>query len=268
VIVRQELDAAIEEAARILSRAGQIVAFTGAGVSTESGIPDFRGDSGLWRRLDPAIFSLERFTSSAAGRAEFWRTVSALSGPIQAARPNDAHIVLAKMFGMGLLEYVITQNIDGLHQRAGIPGQRVIELHGNDLQVVCLSCGKRFERSVAEEQLAAGSEDPSCPACGGILKPTVIFFGEMLDKDTLERAFLITQACDAMIVIGSSLQVAPASYVPQLAKRIGAALIIVNFDETPFDYLADVVLRGKAGQLMTRLFERFLALRRDLPDPD
>ncbi len=247
------MDELIGCAARFLAASRRLVVFTGAGVSTESGIPDFRGPRGLWRRHDPDDFSYQRFVGSEEGRRRYWAVGRELYGSVRAAAPNAAHHAIATLDGLGLLDCVITQNIDNLHQRAGLPAEKVIELHGNATRVRCLACGATTSRDEVQHRLEAGEAVPDCRACGGILKPHTILFGEPMPLRETRLAEERARAADCFVVVGSSLGVFPAAYMPLYAKEAGARLVIVNLEPTPLDHEADVVLPGRAGEVMGRI---------------
>jgi len=244
-------------AGMLVEAGGRAIVFTGAGVSTESGIPDFRGPSGLWRRIPPEVFSIDYFLEEPG---EVWRLYAELHSVLAAARPNPAHKAIARLEELGLIEAVVTQNIDGLHQAAG--SRRVLELHGTGRYAVCLGCGRRIP---IEEALAAGRErgwPPRCPGCSGLLKPDAVFFGEPLPRGVLEEAFRLARRARVVLVVGSSLQVYPAALVPEEAARHGARLAIVNLEPTPLDWRAEVVVRERAGRflpLVAREAEKMLS---------
>ncbi|MGC9071840.1 MAG: NAD-dependent protein deacetylase [Acidilobus sp.] len=210
------------------------VMLTGAGVSTASGIPDFRGPQGLWRRVDPSLFEISYFYSNPL---DSWRLFADRFGTLREVRPNPAHLGIARLEEIGLVKAVITQNIDGLHQAAG--SRRVIELHGNARYAVCTECGRRYP---VEEALSAVREGrlPTCPACGGLLKPDVVYFGEPLSPEALQEAYMMAENSDLFLVVGSSLAVSPANQLPVVAKARGARLMIVNMGETALDDIADL----------------------------
>lgn len=239
----------------MIRRAGRVVVFTGAGVSTESGIPDFRSPGGIWTRFDPEDFTIERFLASAETRRRQWQFLL-LGGLLRDARPNAAHEAIAELEKIGRLECVITQNIDDLHQKAGNDSSRVYELHGSLKWLRCLKCRRRFPLARLVEEFRDSADPPDCPSCRGILKPDVVFFGEPLPEETLSLAMRQARECDLFIVVGSSLVVYPAAYLPLIAKEAGAALVIVNLTETPADGIADVVIRAKAGETMGRIISR------------
>ena len=248
----------INEVAAMIARAKKIVFFTGAGVSTESGIPDFRSPGGLWTRFDPDDFTIDKFLQSAETRRKMWKIL--LEGGLMAdAQPNAAHYAIAELEKMGKLSSVITQNVDNLHQKAGNSPALVHELHGNMQWLVCLQCGERYSVDIMIRKCHSEDYVPACSRCGGILKPDVIFFGEPLPQKALRQATYSAQECDLFIIIGSSLVVYPAAYMPQYAKRARAAVVIINIGPTEQDELADVIIDHSAGEIMTRIMERLKA---------
>ncbi len=246
----------IERAAEIISKARHGVVFTGAGVSAESGIPTFRGNDGLWRRWDPdEVASIYGFKKNPK---KFWEFSRELIVKVK-AQPNPAHYAIAELEKLGLVKAVITQNIDMLHQRAG--SKKVLELHGSMEFVDCLDCGKTYRWEEIERYLEKGEIDKIRCECGSIyLKPRVVFFGEPLPSDVLSEAMEESRRADVFIVVGSSLVVYPAAYLPVIAKEHGAKLIIVNLEPTIKDHMFDVVIRGKAGEVMPEIVKRVKAL--------
>ena len=244
-----------EQLAQLIIQSIKVVVFTGAGISTESGIPDFRSPGGVWSRYDPEDFTIQKFLSGPAARRTIWK-MSIEGGLLAEAKPNLAHYAIAELYRLGKLDCVITQNIDNLHQKAGVPGDRVLELHGNMQWVVCLSCHRRFPMPEVLQRINEGVEVPDCPDCHGILKPDAVFFGEALPQETLSEAIRRAQNCDLFIVIGSTLVVYPAAYIPTYAAQAGARLAIVNLTPTPFDHHAELVIQGKAGEIMSEVIER------------
>jgi len=242
---------ALELAGGLLAGAGRIVVFTGAGVSTDSGIPDFRSPGGLWTRYDPRLLGFRRYVADPATRRLAWR----LRRELQRldARPNAAHLACVRLAESGRLAGVITQNVDGLHLDAGLPAELVCEVHGTGRQVVCLSCGERRPMAEAVARVEAGEEDPACLSCGGIIKSATVSFGQSIPPEVWARAEELAATCDAFVAVGSSLVVQPAAGLPGRARRAGAALVIVNREPTPLDGLADAVLRGEAGTLLPAL---------------
>jgi NAD-dependent deacetylase len=239
------------EAVELIARADHVVGFTGAGISTESGIPDFRSPGGVWatnRTVDYA-----EFLSSRAGRIEYWRQ-KALSWPaMRDAAPNAGHRAFVELERRGQLAAMITQNIDGLHQRAGQSPDLVIELHGTMTHALCLSCGDRVEMDEAVRRVESGDLAPECEKCGGLLKPATVSFGQAMPELAMRRAIQACQGCDVFLAVGSSLVVHPAASLPLLAKQSGAALVIVNRTPTPLDDVADLVVREEIGQALPRL---------------
>ena len=233
-----ELKRAIEEAHRV-------VIFTGAGVSTESGIPDFRSPGGLWTKMAPIDF--QDFVNSADIRAEAWRRKFEIDKTIKQAEPNKGHMAIAKLVDMGKASHVITQNIDNLHQASGIPPEKIIELHGNGTYAKCLDCGERHELFWVREMFEASGSAPVCRSCRGIVKSATISFGQAMPEEEMNRAREATLGCDLFIAIGSSLQVYPAAGFPILAKRNGAMLAILNREPTEFDQIADLVIHNEIG---------------------
>jgi len=248
------LEELIEEASDLLASARNIVAFTGAGHSTESGIPDFRGRDGIWTKYDPNDFTYQKFLNDPEARKRIWRGMS-MFGKVGQVEPNPGHYALAELDGLGKLDCVITQNIDGLHQKAGVPEKKVIELHGTTRYVKCLSCGKRYPSEEIAKKLEEGMEDPVCDDCGGMLKPAAVFFGEPMPMRETAEAQRRSQGCDLMMVLGSSLVVYPAAYMPAYAVESGAKLVIVNLDPTPMDSYAQVCIYEMVGQVLPRIVE-------------
>lgn len=252
-MIERAADEKIARVVEMIAQAKNIVVFTGAGVSTESGIPDFRSPGGIWTRFDPEDFTIDRFLSSPETRLKQWRFL--LAGDLfKDALPNAAHTAIAGLEALGKLNCVITQNIDNLHQKAGNNPSHVYELHGNMKWICCLDCGARrpLEEILLEN---ASASVPACGHCGGILKPDVIFFGEALPEETLAEATRQAAGCDLLIVVGSSLIVYPAAYMPLYAKQAGAKLVIVNLAPTPADQIADIVIHAAAGEVMEQILQ-------------
>jgi len=239
----------IESIAAALANARTVVAFTGAGISTESGIPDFRSPGGIWANSTPVQF--HDFLNSEEARYEYWRQKAAAHVEFLKAEPNAGHRMLARWEAEGLLEGVVTQNIDGLHQAAG--SKRVWELHGTAREIACLDCGARSDADPLVKQFLAEDRVPDCRACGGLLKHATISFGQTLDAAVITAADEISRTADVYLAIGSSLVVYPAAALPEAAKRSGAMLVIVNRTETPLDPLADYVVRGGIGETLTAI---------------
>ena len=244
---------ALARAAGLLARAARVTVLTGAGVSTDSGIPDFRGPQGVWTR-DPAaerLSSIQAYVEDPEVRREAWRRRAV--HPIWDARPGAAHTALVDLERSGRLVALLTQNIDELHQAAGSSPDVVVELHGTMHHTQCLSCGARAPMSDALLRVAAGEDDPPCPHCGGILKSATISFGQNLDAGVIRRAQRAAADTDVLLAIGTSLGVHPAAGVVDLAAAAGAAVIIVNAEPTPYDDVATVVLRGGVGEILPLL---------------
>jgi len=239
--------------ARNISESGKNIIFTGAGISTESGIPDFRSKGGIWDRYQPVYF--DEFMSSQEARIEYWRRKSELYNDLMQAKPNPAHMSIVKLNEMGLLESVITQNIDGLHQEAGLPDDKVVELHGSTRRVRCMSCGGISSIHDAQKRIEAGGLAPECE-CGGYLKPDTISFGQAMPEKEVEKAINLSRNCDFFIVVGSTLLVHPAASMPHYAKEGGAFLAIVNLSETPCDKMCDALIRGTAGEVLKEIVDR------------
>ena len=252
----RELGALLDRAAELLATTGRIVAFTGAGVSTESGIPDFRSPTGLWGRYDPDDFSFPNFMRSEDARRRYWAVGRELYAAIRGAQPNAAHRALVTLERLGLLDCVITQNVDNLHQQAGTDPGKVIELHGNATRVRCLRCDRRYARDEIQQRLVAGEPVPACEACGGILKPLTVLFGEPMPAGVVDVAAERSRAAGSFLVVGSSLAVYPAAYMPNHAKEAGARLVVVNLTPTRLDHVADVMLAGPAGPIVAGIVER------------
>ncbi|HEY8951871.1 MAG TPA: NAD-dependent deacylase [Candidatus Dormibacteraeota bacterium] len=236
----------VERAAELLSAARRGVAFTGAGASAESGIPTFRGAGGLWTKYDPVkVASIDSFMQDPTA---YWMVSKERGGIALAARPNPGHLALVALEAAGVLVAIVTQNTDGLHQASG--SRRVVEVHGSSRTVQCLDCGTRESRAVVQARLAV-QMPPLCKSCGGMfLKPTVVLFGEPMPLPAMHEALALAQSADVMLVVGSSLVVHPAADIPLAAVRAGASLIIINTEPTPFDSLAEVVIHGRAGEVL------------------
>lgn len=232
--------------ASLLLNASRAVAFTGAGVSTESGIPDFRSPGGVWSRNPPIPFG--EFVTSREARSRYWKQRLELYRDFASAQPNFGHVALARLERAGYLKGVVTQNIDGLHQMAG--SRRVVELHGTTRVVACIECGKEWTPDEVHARVIRGDEAPDCDECGAPLKSKTISFGQAMPEGPMEEARALTEACDLFVVIGSSLVVEPAASFPRLAKRHGAALVIVNHTPTPLDALADLLIHDSIGRTM------------------
>lgn len=244
----------IQQAAQLLAKSGRAIALTGAGISVESGIPPFRGKGGLWEKIDPLKYAhIDAYESDPA---EVWRVLFlGLKSALEQAQPNDGHRGLQALESMGILNTVITQNIDGLHQMAG--SQDVIEFHGTFAQQRCLAC----RQSTPSKEVDLAVLPPRC-ACGGLLRPDVIMFGEAIDARYMQRAQMLASTCDVMLVVGTSATVEPAAYLPVIAKRSGAAIVELNAEKTPLSrHTSDVTVLGGAGELMDQLVKAVRDLR-------
>ncbi|MBI3287124.1 MAG: NAD-dependent deacylase [Chloroflexi bacterium] len=243
----------IEKASDLMRRSRYAVALTGAGISTPSGIPDFRSPGGLWSQVDPMqVASLEAFLRNPRAFYDWFRLrAEAFFG----AQPNPAHLALAELESRGELKALITQNIDDLHRRAG--SRRIIELHGNAGTAHCLDCGRQEDARRLWERYQRDAEIPSCRSCGGTLKPKVILFGELLPSDALRQAWEEAVRCDLMLVVGSSLEVTPAADLPFAARGRGAQVIVVNLQPTPIDRYAEVVIHEDVAEILPRLIETY-----------
>jgi NAD-dependent deacetylase len=245
--------APIEAARRFIEAARRIVVLTGAGITTESGIPDFRGPQGVWTRDPQAekMATIQHYVADPEVRRRSWQ--SRLESPAWTAEPNAGHRALVDLERRGKLHTLITQNVDGLHQKAGSDPARVVEIHGTIREVVCLSCGERAAMERALARVRAGEADPACRTCGGILKSATISFGQSLVREDLVRAQEAAERCDLLLAVGSTLSVYPIAGVVPVAKEAGARVVIVNRDPTAMDHLADVLLHGSIGEILPRL---------------
>ena len=243
-----EINALLEE----LLKSPGAVALTGAGVSTDSGIPDYRSQGGLWDRYHPITF--QEFLACEDSRREYWRRKKEVYPAIRAARPGPVHNALKRLEDLGILKGIITQNIDGLHTRAG--SRKVVEIHGTTLQTICLECGKTSPFETALEAFTQTGECPRCPVCEGLLKPNTISFGQALDPGTLHQAVDWVQQTALLLCIGSSLVVEPAASLPRYAKRARAKVILINREATPLDSLADRVIHTELGPFFSSVLER------------
>ena len=231
-----------------IAASSRAVVFTGAGISTESGIPDFRSPGGLWTKNQPIDF--RDFVASEGARREAWRRKFNMDGVMKAAEPNRGHRAVEKLVRLGTVKSVITQNVDGLHQASGIPDAKVIELHGNTTYARCLECHERYELAPIRVAFEADGTLPICEKCDGIVKTATISFGQSMPEIEMRRAEIEALACDLFLAIGSSLVVYPAADFPALAKRNGARLVILNREPTPLDGFADLVLNDEIGPVL------------------
>jgi len=248
-MIAPDLETAIARLRQLLEQAAVVLPFTGAGISTECGIPDFRSPGGMWSRMRPIEF--DEFLASQEMRDESWRRRFAMEEHFGGAKPGRGHLALASLYRAGKAPAVVTQNIDNLHQASGIADADVIELHGNTTYAVCLGCGRRYELAWVKERFyAAGERAPDCPDCGGHIKTATISFGQAMPEAALLRAHELAAACDLCLAIGSSLVVWPAAGIPLLAKRNGARLVIINREATERDADADLVIRHDIGAVL------------------
>lgn len=241
---------AVEVVAGLIREASFVTALTGAGISTESGIPDFRGPQGVWTK-DPAaekLFTLQNYMVDPEIRKRAWK--GRAEHPAWRARPGKGHLALAELERRGRLHALVTQNIDGLHQAAGTSDDLLVEIHGTLREVMCMNCDDRAPMEAALARVASGENDPPCKSCGGILKSATISFGQSLVREDLERAQRASEASDVFLAIGTSLTVAPVSYMPAVAVRNGARLVILNAEPTPYDDIAEAVIRDQVGETL------------------
>jgi NAD-dependent deacetylase len=249
-MIAPDIETAVAELRTLVEAARVVLPFTGAGISTECGIPDFRSPGGVWTRNRPIPF--DEFLASGEMRAEAWRRRFAMEKEFAAAKPGRGHLALASLYRAGKAPAVVTQNIDNLHQSSGIAAEHVIELHGNTTYALCLTCGRRYELPWVKQQFAAGGgAAPDCTDCGGRIKSATVSFGQAMPETAMRRAEELTLACDVFLAVGSSLVVWPAAGFPLLAKRNGARLVIINREATEFDAIADLVIRDDIGSVLS-----------------
>lgn len=247
-MIASDLDTVIAALRDLIEDAERIVPFTGAGISTESGIPDFRSPGGIWTKNRPIPF--DEYVASVEARREAWRRRFNIEATFAAARPTRGHLALASLYKVGKASAVITQNIDNLHQVSGVAPQDVIELHGNTTYATCLDCARRYELGPIRESFEASGEEPPDCDCGGIIKTATISFGQAMPEEPMRRAQELAADCDLFLSVGSSLVVWPAAGIPLLAKRNGAKLVIVNREPTELDEFADLVVRNEIGDVL------------------
>ncbi len=243
----------IAKGAQIIKEAQKILIFSGAGMSTESGIPDFRSPGGVWSKYDPSDFYFDKIISSEKAREKYWEMSTEFYDGMKDAVPNRAHLAIRAIEESGKLLAIVTQNIDNLHHKAGNSPERIIEIHGTAFSVSCLSCGKKYDRDDIQERLNSGVKVPYCDDCAGILKPDTISFGQAMAEDKMADALMYARECDLCIVLGSSLAVYPAASVPVHAVQNGARLIIINRDETPLDAEADLVSHDSVSEALVQM---------------
>jgi NAD-dependent deacetylase len=245
----------VAKIAEKIKAGGKNIIFTGAGISTESGIPDYRSQGGIWDRFRPVYF--DEFMSSKESREEYWRRWVELYRGLLQAEPNPAHMTVAELCEADLLDAVITQNVDGLHQASGVSGDKIIELHGNTRRIRCMHCRKLTPTDEVWQRLAEGDTAPEC-SCSGFLKPDTVSFGQSMPADEVERATALSRTCDFFMVVGSTLLVQPAAHMPFYAKNNGAWLAIVNLSETPCDNICDVLVQEEAGKVLPAILDQVL----------
>lgn len=251
-MIAPDVETGIARLRELIDSAKVVVPFTGAGISTECGIPDFRSPGGIWTKYRPIPF--DEFLSSQEMRNESWRRRFAMEEHFGKARPGRGHLALASLYRAGKAPGVVTQNIDNLHQSSGISPAHVVELHGNNTYAVCLACARRYELSWVRAQFdALGGQAPDCPDCGGHIKSATVSFGQAMPEQAMRRAEELSMACDLFLAIGSSLVVWPAAGFPLMAKRNGARLAILNRQATEFDEIADLVVREDIGTVLSPL---------------
>ena len=238
----------------MIQESERIVVFTGAGISTESGISDYRSKGGLWKRFQPV--TIQEFLASEQKRRDYWEYKFEFMKQLRTAKPNPAHDAIVRLEKSGKLKGIITQNIDGLHQAAGNSPDLIWEIHGTSRETKCLECGDIRDWLEAVERIESGDKIPLCKKCGGLIKPNTISFGQMLNPKVLHQSQILADTCDLMIVIGSTLVVEPAASLPRLAKNAGARLVILTMSETPLDVWADLKIEAPAGALLKELSEK------------
>jgi NAD-dependent deacetylase len=249
-MIASDLETAIRHLRDLVEEASTVVPFTGAGISTECGIPDFRSPGGIWTKMRPIEFG--DFVASQEARDESWRRRLAMEEQFGGAKPGRGHRALAALYKIGKIPGLITQNIDNLHQASGFSAADVVELHGNTTYATCLDCAKRYELSWIKERIAAsGGQAPDCGSCGGYIKTATVSFGQAMPEAAMRRAQELAESCDLFLAIGSSLVVWPAAGFPLAAKRAGARLVIINREATDFDDVADLVIHDDIGAVLS-----------------
>ena len=259
-----DMEELIQTVAELIVHSKRIVVFTGAGASTESGIADFRSRGGIWDKYNPEDFYFQKFLTNDESREKYWLMSTEVYESLKKAKPNPVHLAIAELERFGKLDCIITQNIDGLHHKAGNSPGKIIELHGTALSVSCLSCGRRYDRDEVQDTIRNGVKVPRCDDCSGLLKPDTISFGQAMPERETNQAYERSFGSDLFIVVGSSLVVQPAAHMPLRAKQGGAKLVIINRDPTPHDGYADVVINGSAGYVMARILEK---VREEMGNP-
>jgi len=244
------MDSLIAKGIALIKGAEKILVFSGAGLSTESGIPDFRSPGGLWSKYDPSDFYFDKIISDEKARVKYWHMSTESYQIMKDAAPNRAHLAIRALEDTGKLIAIVTQNIDRLHHRSGNSPDKIIEVHGTAFSVSCLRCGKAYDRDDIEERIGSGVKVPYCDDCSGVLKPDTISFGQAMPEDKMAQAIMHARECDLCIVLGSSLVVYPAASVPVKAVESGAKLMIINRDETPLDSMAEVVVHESVSKAL------------------
>ncbi len=263
-IPKEEFQKRIKIAIKILKNSNKIIAFTGAGISTESGIPDFRGKNGIWKKVDPKTATLRYFLENPSS---YWKRSAGLDNEtplikeVSDINPNEGHLALARLARMGKLKAIITQNVDSLHQKAfeklNVKEIPVVELHGTRVTAHCMKCKTKYPRKEVIEWVKNGEIPPRCRKdnCNGLLKSSTVLFGEQLPADAIQEAFKFARDCDCVLALGSTLTVFPASQVPVTAKENGAKFLIFNYDPTDMDFMADLTINGKLGDILPKLID-------------
>ena len=253
------MDHLIDQGANLIREAKKILVFTGAGLSTESGIPDFRSPGGIWERYDPSDFYFQKIISDEKTTEKYWEMSSEFYGMMKDAVPNKAHLAIKQLESTGKLVAIVTQNIDSLHHKAGNTPEKIIEVHGTAFSVSCLGCGSRYDRDEIEDRLKSGVKVPYCDGCSGILKPDTISFGQAMPENKMRESLRHARECDLCIVLGSSLVVYPAASVPIQAVENGAKLMIINRDETPLDTEATLVIHHSVAKVLDQIMIKVLS---------
>ena len=252
------MDSLIVKGADMIKKSEKILVFSGAGLSTESGIPDFRSPGGVWSRYDPSDFLFDKLLSDAKAREKYWQMSTEFYQTMKDAIPNRAHRAIKTLENMGKLLSVVTQNIDWLHHKSGNSPDKIIEIHGTAFSVSCLSCGKKYNRDEIQQRIQSGVKVPYCDDCSGILKPDTISFGQAMPEEKMATAIVHARECDLCIALGSSLVVYPAASIPLTAAQSGAKLMIINLDETPLDSIANLVIHESVSHVLGEMLERLM----------
>lgn len=253
-------DELIQRGIELIQTSRKILVFVGAGLSTESGIPDFRSPGGVWDKYDPSDFYYDRIVSSESAREKYWQMSTEFWDTMKDAMPSRGHFAILKLEALGKLSGIVTQNIDNLHHKTGNAPENIIEIHGNAFTVSCLSCRKKYDRALIQERLQSGVKVPYCDDCSGILKPDTVSFGQSMPEDKMAKAYRLAEECDLCIVLGSSLVVYPAAYIPMHAVEKGAKLMIINRDGTGLDSKAALVVHDSIGKVFGEMVDRLATL--------